>query len=328
MVQIPFDVIIEKIREKKGLSVDEINDRIKSKLEQLSGLVSREGAANIVANELGVKLIENSGKLKDMFPGMRNAEFFVKVQKIFDTRSFSRKDGSEGKVATVVIADETKDMRLVFWGDKADLVAKFNEGDILKVSGALIKENQSKVEAHVNDNTTLDVNPEGVAIEGVVAFSSSPIERKQMKDLVDNAFNVEVLATIVQVFDPKFFEVCPHCSKRVRELDEGFVCEEHKVVVPSINVVLTLVGDDGSENMRLVFFGDLASTVLNKSKDEVLAFKNDLSSFEPLKTELLGEQFKIVGRSRKNAFFDRVELIASSVSKADPQEELERLKGE
>ena len=65
MIKIPLAQIIEKIKEHANISEDEINSKIKAKMEQLSGLISEEGAAHIISNELGIKLFEEtSGKLQ------------------------------------------------------------------------------------------------------------------------------------------------------------------------------------------------------------------------------------------------------------------------
>ena len=64
MLKIPLENIIEKIKQNTSLSEADINAKIDDKLKQLSGLISKEGAAHIIANELGVKLFEEvSGKL-------------------------------------------------------------------------------------------------------------------------------------------------------------------------------------------------------------------------------------------------------------------------
>ena len=57
MINIPLSDIKEKIAKEKGISEQEINTKIKAKLDQLSGLISEEGAAHIIANELGVELM-------------------------------------------------------------------------------------------------------------------------------------------------------------------------------------------------------------------------------------------------------------------------------
>ena len=93
----PLEQAISKIKEASGLSEEEIKGKIDAKLDQLSGLVSKEGAAYIIANELGVKLFEQtSGKLqiKNILAGMRDVETVGKVTRKFDVKEFQRKDGN------------------------------------------------------------------------------------------------------------------------------------------------------------------------------------------------------------------------------------------
>src|SRR3989338_8000605 len=92
MIKIPYEQIIEKIKIESGISEDELDEKINAKMKQLSGLISREGAAHIVANELGIKLFENvTGKLqiKNIVPGLRNVETVGKVLQAYELREFN-----------------------------------------------------------------------------------------------------------------------------------------------------------------------------------------------------------------------------------------------
>ncbi len=137
MIKIPITDIISKIQAKTNLSEQEINVKIDKKLDQLSGLISREGAAHIIANELGIKLFEQTtGKLqiKNVLAGMRNVETLGKVQRLFELREFQTENRS-GKVASLVAADETGSIRIVLWGDQADKIKQIKEKDIIKIIG-------------------------------------------------------------------------------------------------------------------------------------------------------------------------------------------------
>ena len=95
MIKIPYEEIVLKINEKTNTPVSEIEIKVENKLKQLSGLISREGAAHIIANELGVKIFEPlSGKLqiKNILTGMRDVETVGKVLQVYDTREFMRGD--------------------------------------------------------------------------------------------------------------------------------------------------------------------------------------------------------------------------------------------
>jgi hypothetical protein len=75
MIRIPFEEIVKRIAEKSGLPQDDILAKIETKCSQLSGLISKDGAAHIVANELGVQLVVAQGrlKIKDAFPRSRRS---------------------------------------------------------------------------------------------------------------------------------------------------------------------------------------------------------------------------------------------------------------
>ena len=54
-------------------------------------------------------------------------------------------------------------------------------------------------------------------------------------------------------------------------------------------------------------------------------YKENMSSFEEIKTDLLGEQLKLLGQVKKNEMFSRLEFNVQIVSRAKPEEELARL---
>lgn len=323
--------MLAKIEQKSGLSRQQLQERIDAKLAQLSGLISKEGAAHIVANELGVKLLENSGKIKDIYAGMRSVEFSAKVQTVYPLNTFARQDGTEGKVASAMVADETGVTRLVGWGEQADILSKLDLGTIIKVSGGMAKENnRGYTEIHVNEKSHVVVNPVGITLGEVKQLAPrAAAVRKRINELQENDENVELLGTIVQVFDPKFFEICPTCNGRAREQEPGsgvFACEKHGAVKQEYAFVMNVFVDDGTENIRCVMFRQQAERLLNKTIADLLPLRQNPEQFEPIKTELLGQIVKLVGRAKKNTFFDRLEFNVQLVfPNPDPQEELARL---
>ncbi len=329
MIRIPYDEMLAKIGQKTGLSNAQIQEKIDAKLRQLSGLISKEGAAHIIANELGVKLIENSGKIKDIYAGMRSIEFAGKVQAIYPLNTFSRQDGTEGKVASCMVADETGVMRVVGWGEQAEVISKLEIGSVVKVSGGFAKDNnRGYAEVHLNDKSHLVVNPAGIVLGDVKQIQQrAAAVRKEIKALQDGDDNVELLGTIVQVFDPRFFEVCPTCNGRAKEQAEGvFMCEKHGTIKQDYAFVMNVFLDDGTDNIRCVLFRQQAERLLGKTIDQLLPLRQVPEQFEPLKTELLGQIVKFVGRVKKNTFFDRLEFNVQMVFlNPDPKEELARL---
>ena len=54
MIEGNYDKIIEKISKSSGLEKEEIERRIAAKRAKLAGLISKEGAAQVIAAELGI----------------------------------------------------------------------------------------------------------------------------------------------------------------------------------------------------------------------------------------------------------------------------------
>lgn len=331
MMSIPLPQIKERIKQKTGMAEDEINQKIKAKLKQLPGLISEEGAAHIVANELGVKLFDIGEKLqiKNILSGMRNVDIVGKIIQKYELREY-KTEKSSGKVANMLVGDETGVVRVVLWQKQTDLFGQLKEGDIVKIRGAYVRDNNNRKELHLSEASKLIINPPGVEVSVKEKVGPGQGVRKNIADIKEDDTNVEILATVVQVFDLNFFEVCPQCNKRARlREEEGFVCQTHGRITPDYNYVLNLYLDDGSDNMRAVFWRQQVEQLLGMDKPRILAFKEDPTKFEPIKTDLLGSIIKVSGRANKNQNFDRIELVASTVERnPDPDDEIKKLKEE
>lgn len=325
MFRIPYDVIITKIKEQSKLTDAEINNRINDKLEQLSGLISKEGAAHIVANDLGVKLYEQiSGpiKIKNLLLGMRSIETAGKVLRKFDTIEFE-KEKIKGRVASLIIGDETGQIRLVLWNQQALMLGQIKEGDIVRVKRAYVKQNSSgKLEVHLGERGILQVNPPDILINQISEPDNNTIPRKWIFQVTQNDFMVEILGTIVQIFNPNFFEICPVCQKRIKQKENIFICEEHGEVTPDYSYVINAILDDGTGTMRCVFFRSQAEQLTKKTNAEILETKNVPLLFEQIKKEVLGTQLKVQGKVMSNSVFNRLELISRDIAIPDPEEEL------
>ena len=118
-----LEEIKEKIAKEANLTREEVDKKIEDKILELSGLVSAEGAAYIVAKEEGLNLLEKRDrglKIKNVIPKMRSVEVVGKVIDISDVREFDKGD-KKGKVKSITIGDETGQIRVVFWNDKVIL---------------------------------------------------------------------------------------------------------------------------------------------------------------------------------------------------------------
>ncbi|MBI5393010.1 hypothetical protein HZA96_04010 [Candidatus Woesearchaeota archaeon] len=336
MTSMPLQTIIEKIKEKSQLSDDEIHEKIKQKMTQLAGLISEEGAAHIVANDLGIRLVQASGamKIKDLVAGMRNIELNARVAKKYALREF-QKGEIQGKVASFLAADETGQLRIVLWHALTKDFDVLKENDVVKILSGYIKESNGFKELHLNEKSKLFLNPPNVAVAQLSQQMQSQQQkqydstRKRIHDLKENETNIELVGTIVQVFDIKFFEICPNCGKKVSAKETGFVCNEHGAVKHGYSYVVNVFLDDGTDNIRAVFFKNQVKKLLKKEEEEILIFKEAPEAFAKIKNDLLGEMIKIVGKTSKNMMFDRLEFISNFVfTDINPEDEMKKLEKE
>ena len=120
---------------------------------------------------------------------------------------------------------------------------------------------------------------------------------------------------IVQLFEPRFFVVCPACSKKLNELGE---CEEHGKVAGERRALLSFVLDDGSETIRAVLFSEQIEKVMNKEELEGEAFIKK-------RLDLLGKEMFFSGQARKSQIYDNLEFFVSDAQEIDIGKLIEKL---
>jgi len=324
MLKVGFDEIIRKIKEEKKLTDIEIQVKIDKKLNDLSGLISKEGAAHIVANELGIKLFDKAGmekvKINELLIGMRRVGINGKVTSVFSINQFT-KEGKEKKVASFIAGDETGRVRVVLWDEKH--INEIENGNIktdviVKIDNAYVRDSNGFKELHLNGNSSLVVNPEGVVIDNVSDVKLSNIFRKKINELKERENNVSILGTLVQLFQPRFFEVCQQCGKKTLFENGNYNCSEHGIVGVVSTPVLNFVIDDGSGVIRGVAFRDNANKILKMDANAILGLKDQLK-FDDYRLTIEGNQYIINGRTTKNEIYGTTEFVANSIEEVNPE---------
>jgi len=139
-----YPQLLERISRASGKTQDEITRLIEAKRAKLSGLISREGAAQIVASELGINFDKEKVKINEILPGIKKVNILGKIVKIFPVREY-KKDNREGKVSNFILADQTGNIKTVLWDthhisliENQDL----KEGDVVDISNASLRNNE------------------------------------------------------------------------------------------------------------------------------------------------------------------------------------------
>ena len=315
-----YDALLQRVLKETGKPREEIERLVDEKVAELSGLVSREGALFIIANDLGVKVLKDDYslvRLDELKPGMRDITLIGKVVSIFEPRVFQR-DDREGRVQSLILADEHGRVRVSAWHETTRLFESLQAGDIVRITHAYARQGlNGSVEVHLSDRSRIDRNPEGVEIR-LPARAFREAVRKRLADITREDVLVNVFGTIVQVFDPYVFRACPECNKKLRETPDGWSCDVHGVQEPVQRGILTVYVDDNSAALRAVFF--------HEQFERLLPEKEVWEKPDVVKERLLGSFIKLTARVRYNESYDRIELIVQDATlDVDVDEELRLL---
>lgn len=304
-----LEQLIERISRASGLSSEEINRKIDAKRAKLSGLISKEGAAQIVAAELGINFEKEKIRINEITNDMKKLNVIGKITRLFPVKEYKKND-REGKIASFILADETSNVRTVMWDTnhiKMIESGEIKEGDVVEISSASMRNN----ELHLTGFSDIKLSAEvldNVKSEVVSNFAESSLES------IKPGQRLKARAFIVQAFEPKFFEVCPQCGKKAVNSE----CLEHGKIMPSKRALMSIILDDGKENIRAVLFQEQIEKLIPISE---LTGENFIAS----RSRLLGEEKFFSGNVKHNEMFNKDELIINNIEEINKDELIKQL---
>jgi ssDNA-binding replication factor A large subunit len=130
-------------------------------------------------------------KIAELDRGME-VDLVAKVGGVRGPTEFRRKDGSMGRVLSLLLCDETGWTRASLWGEAA--MVKVTVGDVLRLKGARTRVNRQteRVELSVEDPRQIEVNPRGVGVP-------EPKPRKvKIAELAPDEDFLEVVGRVVE----------------------------------------------------------------------------------------------------------------------------------
>jgi ssDNA-binding replication factor A large subunit len=296
-----YGQLIERIARSSGLEQEDIERRIEAKRAKLSGLISKEGAAQVIAAELGISFDKEKMKISELLTGMKRVNVVGKIIEMAPVRTYN-KDGRSGKIGSFVLADETSNIRVVLWDtNHIDLIeaGKIKGEDIVDISNGSIR----NTELHLTGFSDIKLSTEKIeSVKTERIFHEGKILNLKQGE------NAAIRSVIVQFFEPRFFNVCPACGKRINEMGE---CGEHGKVVAERRALLNLVLDDGTETMRAVLFSEQIAKIIDKEELE------NPELFSKKRIDFLGKEMFFSGQVRKNKVYDNLEFFVQDIKEVD-----------
>ncbi len=324
--------IVEEIVIKTNLPRDEISRKIEEKYSELSGLITKEGAAVLVAREFGVNLKNDfrSKTIKDIKAGMKNINAVGRIFKISNVNEFKKSDGSEGKVVNIWIGDDSGFLRFPLWNEQAAAIegSQFKAGDVIQIFNGLARQNlYGYLEISLGKYggmKIIDDTGEIPSMDALVEkYFSKNFQRVKVEDLAVG--NFELQGTVVKLFGGEFvFKSCPVCNSGVKAEADKATCPRHGGIEPKPSLVLSCILDDGSGDLRIVFFRDVAEDLCGLKVSDLAPLEKE-NRLELLSKKLLGNEIVVSGKVKKNSLTGDLEMIATSVKDINPLDESKKL---
>src|SRR3989344_5637744 len=232
-----YEKLVSIISKSSGLGKEEIEMKVNAKREKISGMISPEGAAQIIAAELGISFDSEKIKITDLLPGMRKVNIVGKILNISPIRTFTTKNGQTGKVVNLIVADETSNIKVVLWDTNHISLIEQNQIGIQSVVD-IINGSMREEELHLgsfsefkkSNDLMVDVKTERI------------LKEKGISDLKAGD-NATIRGFVVQTFEPRGFTVCNECKKKVEVENQDFKCAEHGKVPGDKRFLMNFVLD-------------------------------------------------------------------------------------
>jgi len=323
-----LEEIVNQLERQSNISRKELMEMVNKKQRNMSGLVSPEGAAYLVARDLGIMISDSARRIdiKNVISGMKKVNIIGRIFRISPLVDFKKQDGTSGRVVNIFIGDGTGYLRIPLWNEQAKMVEDemIRIGDTIQIFNGMARENTfGDVEVSVGKYGTIRQSEEAVELPSAEQmtkryFSLVP-ERTSIKDLVPG--NFEIKGTVIDVFKSNFiFNTCSICGGTV----EGNRCSNHGEVECNPALVFSCLIDDGTGDLRVVFFRDIAEKILGVTAGEMKNLELD-ERFKLVREKIIGKEFVMTGRVKKNKMFERIEMVVNDCKDLNVTEESKRL---
>ena len=208
MDNIPDD--ITKIYERLGNSIplEDFVEKVRQKVESMSGLCDEKTAAMLVAHELGADMSIN---ISEISLEKRNVAFVGKIVNISPVREFTR-NGEIGHVANIVVSDETGSVRVVLWNDLAQHAEELQIGQTLRIEG-VVKEGLYGIEINAR-NVQIDESEVNVRTDDLSGA-------KKISALVPSLSDVDIIGVVLEIGTLRTFSRRDGTAGRVSSITIG-----------------------------------------------------------------------------------------------------------
>ncbi len=142
-----------------------------------------------------------SYKISELESGRDNISVTGRVMHISNVKKFTSRKGREGKLANMIITDDTGEIRVVMWTENIKFLKQILEGDVIKINNAEVKQGFREDELHMKMDSTL----QKLAEEDFATFPKYDDRVTNISDIRGD-MQVNVVARIVRIPKTRTFQ--------------------------------------------------------------------------------------------------------------------------
>ncbi|RLI03307.1 hypothetical protein DRO38_02890 [Candidatus Bathyarchaeota archaeon] len=219
----PADEIIDRIlSSRRELTRRMILQLIDSKIKESKGFLTVESAARAVAAELGLEITRVSlmkgTSIRNLVSGLGNVTIVGRILHVNPPRTFTRSNGEEGKMRSLYIADKTGILRVVIWGEKAELLGSSETiGKIVRFSHGYVRKGYGgRLELNIGLKGNIEISPPDIFEE---EFPSINRFYKKIKQITKPETRVNTFGRVVKISPINTFTREGGVSGKVRRIE-------------------------------------------------------------------------------------------------------------
>jgi len=251
--------IIEQILSRRPeISREEILEKLEMEKRKTGGFISDETLLRMIAAEFTVEIPQDVAltptlSIVDLILSLNDVTLIGRVVAVFPPKAF--KGDKSGKVASLLVADQSDILRVVLWNDKTSLIesGEIKVGQVIRFSHGYTREDWSgRVELHIGEKSEIEINPQDVEAKDYPTIGKFTIKIGEITRAHKNK-RVSIKGTVKELFSVSAFKRQDSSSGKVMRF----------VLVDETGEIPVVVWNEKANELENVIKKDVKLQVVN-----------------------------------------------------------------
>ena len=251
--------IIEQILSKRPeISRKEILEKLEMEKRKTGGFISDAVLLRMIAAEFSVEIPQDVAltptlSIRDLILSLNDVTLIGRVVAVFPPKAF--KGDKSGKVASLLVADQSSILRVVLWGDKTNFIesGEIKVGQVIRFSHGYTREDWSgRVELHIGEKSGIEINPQDVEAKDYPTIGRFTIKIGEITQAHKNK-RVSIKGTVKELFSASTFKRQDSSSGKVMRF----------VLVDETGEIPVVVWNEKANELEKVLKKDVKLQVVN-----------------------------------------------------------------